>query len=32
VLQVDVLPDGSEVVAPVKSAGGLDAGKDAHGG
>ena len=28
VLQVDVLPDGAEVVAPVESASGLNAGED----
>ena len=32
VLQVDVLADGAKVVAPVETAGRLDAGKDAwHG-
>ena len=31
VLQVDVLPDRAEIVAPVKSAGRLDAGKNTHG-
>ena len=30
-LQFDVLPDGAEVVAPVESSRGLNAGKNAHG-
>ncbi len=30
-LQLDVLPDRAEVVAPVNLASGLDAGKNAHG-
>jgi hypothetical protein len=32
VLQVDVLADRTKVVAPVKAAGGLDAGENTHGG
>jgi hypothetical protein len=31
VLQGDVLPDRTELVAPVKAAGGLNSGEDAHG-
>ncbi len=31
-LQIDVLPDGAEIVAPVKSARRLNAGKHTHNG
>ena len=31
VLQIDVLPDGAEIVAPVEAAGRLNAGENVHG-
>jgi hypothetical protein len=31
-LQVDVLPYRAEIIAPVKSAGGLDSGENSHEG